>query len=289
MAEVTDETYAAEPATTPRLPDAPPIRRTFSPGDVLRVLSGLLLLGLGVLFATVAENTISGIESDVIGYRVYLDWRNGFDVFGKTRPALVLSDIGQDGYESYHEMADWGADILKVGKSLGMGGYGYWDGSKAVLVSDVAVRTTSIHSSGPINSSLEIDYRDWNTGTETVDLKAVLSMQAGSPLVDVELELSRPLDRLAIGVVAHPDTELLMGDLEITGEAWSYMASFGRQTLFDDHLGMAVLFRKRDFDKQARDENSYVLVMRPRGTRLSYAFGAFWSGEQGGIQTRGEL
>ena len=66
MAEVTDETYAAEPATTPRLPDAPPIRRTFSPGDVPRVLSGLLLLGLGVLFATVAENTISGIESDVI-------------------------------------------------------------------------------------------------------------------------------------------------------------------------------------------------------------------------------
>src|SRR6185436_7591198 len=24
-----------------------------------------------------------GIESDLVGYRVYLDWRNGFDIFGK--------------------------------------------------------------------------------------------------------------------------------------------------------------------------------------------------------------
>ena len=230
-----------------------------------------------------------GIESDVVGYRVYLDWRNGFDIFGKNRPGLVLQDVGQDGYDSYHEMADWGADILKVGKSLGMGGYGYWDGSNTVLVSDVAERSTTVLSDGPVHSSLEIDYQGWNTGKKTVDLKAVLSMQAGSPLVDVDLELSEPLDRLAVGIVAHPDTELVMGDLEITGEAWSYMASFGRQTLFDDQLGMFVLFRLKDLDKQTRDENSYVLVMKPRGTQLSYAFGALWSGQEGGLQTRKEL
>ena len=92
-----------------------------------------------------------GIESDVVGYRVYLDWRNGFDIFGKTNPALVLRNVGQDGYDSYHEMADWGADILKVGKSLGMGGYGYLDGSKTVLVSEVEQRSTTVLSSGPVH------------------------------------------------------------------------------------------------------------------------------------------
>jgi rhamnogalacturonyl hydrolase YesR len=230
-----------------------------------------------------------GIESDEVAYRVYLDWRNGFDIFGKTGPGLVLQDVGQDGYDSYHEMSGWGADILKVGESLGMGGYGYWDGVKAVLVSDVEKRAATIRSSGPVFSSLEIDYQGWNTGAGTVDLKSVLSMQAGSPLVDVELTLSEPLDRIAVGMVAHPGTELLMGDLDITGEAWSYMASFGRQTLFDDNLGMAVLFRQKDLVEQTRDDNSYVLVMRPRGTRLSYAFGALWSGAEDGVQTRAEL
>lgn len=227
-----------------------------------------------------------GIESDLVGYRVYLDWRNGFDIFGKKTSEMVLRDVGQDGYDSYHEMKDWGADILKVGLSLGMGGYGYWDGEKIVLVSDVAERSATIRADGPIYSALDIDYKQWNTGSAVTDMKATLSMHAGSPMVDVKLTTSEPLDNLAIGLVAHPGTELLMGDLDITGEAWSYMASFGPQTLFEDNLGMVVLFRKKDMVEQTQDENSYVLVMRPRGTELGYAFGALWSGREGGVQTR---
>ncbi|MDH3987680.1 MAG: glycoside hydrolase family 88 protein, partial [Gammaproteobacteria bacterium] len=230
-----------------------------------------------------------GIESDAVGYRIYLDWRNGFDIFGKKKPGLVLQDIGQDGYASYHEMSDWGADILKVGKSLGMGGYGYWDGSKTVLVSEVDQRSVTIQSSGPIHSSIDIDYQGWNTGDTSVDMKATLAMQAGSPLVDVGLVTSSPLDNIAIGLVAQPETELFMGDLNVTGEAWSYMATFGEQTLFDGKLGMAVLFRKNDMAKQTRDKNSHVLVMKPRGTELSYAFGALWSDAENGVQTREEL
>jgi rhamnogalacturonyl hydrolase YesR len=114
-------------------------------------------------------------------------------------------------------------------------------------------------------------------------------MQAGSPMVDVTLTTSDPLDNLAIGIVAHPGTELMMGDLDITGQAWSYMATFGPQTLFEDDLGMVVLFRKNDLVSQTRDESSHVLVMRPRGTELSYAFGALWSGREGGVQNRAEL
>jgi len=230
-----------------------------------------------------------GIESDEVAYRFYLDWRNGFDIFGKKTTAMVLPGIGLDGYDSYHEMSDWGADILKVGQSLGMGGYAYWDGAKTVLVSDVQERSTTIRADGPIYSALDIDYKGWNTGAAVTDLKATMSMLPGCPMVDVKLTTSSPLDNLAIGVVKHPGTELLMGDLDVTGEAWSYMASFGPQSLFNDNLGMVVLFKKKDLVEQTEDENSYVLVMKPRGTTLSYAFGALWSGEPDGIQTLDEL
>lgn len=230
-----------------------------------------------------------GIESDKVGYRIYLDWRNGFDIIGNKSAGLVLQNVGLDGYDSYYEMSDWGADILKVGASLGMGGYGFWDGTKTILVSEVAERSTTIRSDGPIQASLDIDYKGWNTGKDIVDLKATLSMQAGSPMVDVDLVTSAPLDNIAIGLVAHPGTELMMGDLDITGEAWSYMASFGSQSLFEDNLGMVVMFKKKNLIEQARDENNNVLVMKPSGTKLSYAFGALWSGQQGGIQTRDEL
>jgi rhamnogalacturonyl hydrolase YesR len=230
-----------------------------------------------------------GIESDLVGYRFYLDWRNGFDIWGKKTSEMVLQGVGLDGYDSYHEMSDWGADILKVGKSLGMGGYGYWDGTKTVLVSDVAERSTTIRSDGPIYSALAIAYKGWDTGATTVDMTASLSMHAGSPMVDVTLATSAPLDNLAIGLVAHPTADVMMGDLDITGEAWSYMATFGPQSLFDDNLGMVILFKKKNFVSQTHDENSHVLVMQPSGTELSYAFGALWSGRPGGIQTREEL
>ncbi len=239
-----------------------------------------------------------GIESDHVGYRVYLDWRNGFDIFGKKTSAMVLPNVGLDGYESYHQMADWGADILKVGESLGMGGFGTWNGKKTVLVSDVAERSTTILSDGPIHASFVLDYKGWKTGARTVDattvdLLATLSMQAGSPLVDVALETSVTsgrLDNLAVGLVTHPAAEVMAGDLDVTGEAWSYLATFGRQTLFEgDHLGMVLLFRKMDLVEQTKDEGSQVLVLRPRGKKVSYAFGALWSGQKGGVQTREEL
>jgi rhamnogalacturonyl hydrolase YesR len=202
---------------------------------------------------------------------------------------MVLPTVGLDGYESYHAMAAWGGDILKVGESLGMGGFGYWNGAKTVLASDVAERSTTILSDGPIHAAFALDFKGWKTAAATVDLGATLSMQAGSPMVDVTLVTSAPLDNLAVGLVTHPAAEVMVGDLDVTGEAWSYMATFGRQTLFDDSLGMVVLFRKMDLVSQTHDETSQVLVLRPRGREVSYAFGALWSGQKGGVQSREEL
>lgn len=244
-----------------------------------------------------------GIESDLVAYRVYLDWRNGFDIFGKKMPAVVLPSVGLDGYESYHQMSDWGGDILKVGESLGMGGFGYWDGKKAVLVSKVAKRSTTILSDGPIQAAFDLDVEGWDTGATggttadpgsvdpgSVDLRATLSMQAGSPLVDVALETSKPLENLAVGLVTHPKAEVMVGELDITGEAWSYLATFGPQTLFDgDNLGMVILFHKMDLIEVTHDDASQVVVLKPRGKKLSYAFGALWSGQPGGVQTREQL
>ncbi len=76
-----------------------------------------------------------GIESDRVAYRIYLDWRNGFDIFGNITASPMLHQVGLDGYSSYHNMQPWGLDLLKVGKSLGAGGFGYWDGSAAQGVS----------------------------------------------------------------------------------------------------------------------------------------------------------
>jgi len=226
-----------------------------------------------------------GIESDKVGYRVYLDERNGFDIFGKRIGAMVLQQVGLDGFDSYHEPADWGLDILKVGSSLGIGGYGYWNGESVERVSDVSGWTATVTDNGPLYSAFEIDYRDWKVAGKTIDLNSRLSMLAGSRLVHVELESSAPVENFVTGLVKHPDTELIKGDLDVTGKAWSYLATWGKQSLDGGNLGMAVLFRKGELAELAEDEVNQAVVLKPRGRTLDYYFLAAWDGESEGVQT----
>jgi unsaturated rhamnogalacturonyl hydrolase len=228
-----------------------------------------------------------GIESDKVGYRIYLDWRNGFDTFGKKTTAMVLQDVGQDGYASYHEPAEWGMDILRVGQSLGAGGYGFWNGNAVELVSKVREREVTIVENGDLYSALRIDYRDWEINGQTLDLAAHLSMHAGSRLVHTRLSLSEALPNLAIGFVKHPGTRLLQGPTETSGYAWTYLASWGKQSLSgpDDLLGMAVLYRRGDRRRAVEDASSHVAVMSTAGNEVEYYFLSAWDGEPGGITT----
>lgn len=232
-----------------------------------------------------------GIESDKVAYRIYLDWRNGFDIFGKKTSDMVLQDVGQDGYQSYHEPADWGMDLLKVGKSLGAGGYGFWNGKEVELVSKVDQWTAKVAEDGPLYSALNITYKGWEINDQKLDLVSNLSMSAGSRLVHTRLSVSEELPNLAIGMVKHPGTKLLQGSQEISGYAWTYVASWGKQSLSgeDDYLGMAILFHRQSRIEQTEDASSYVSVMEPTGGELEYYFLAAWDGEENGIKTEEEF
>ncbi|WP_049724057.1 glycoside hydrolase family 88 protein [Gilvimarinus polysaccharolyticus] len=230
-----------------------------------------------------------GIESDLVGYRVYLDWRNGFDIFGKHTHQMALQNIGQDGFDSYHKPADWGMDILKVGNSVGSGGYGFWNGKSVERVSEVNGWDTRILDNGNLYSAFSIDYKDWKINHQNVQLNATLAMRGGSRLVHTQLKLDQSLDNLAIGIVKHPNTELIEGEINITGKAYTYVASWGKQSLNDDQLGMALLFRKSDRLQQTVDEHNYVSVMNAAGEDIDYYFLGAWEGEKSGINSREAL
>ncbi len=248
-----------------------------------------------------------GIESDKVAYRVYLDWRNGFDIFGKKTSDMVLQNIGQEDYEKYHHDAPWGQDILKVGKTLGTGGYGFWNGKSVDLVSKVKTWDATIVENGALYSDFNIKYNEWQVNGHIFDVSADLSMNAGSRLVHTRLkvtghnqtpsaidpraQLNKNLPNIAIGVVKHPNTKLLLGNENISGSAWTYAASWGKQSLSgpDSYVGMAVIFRKGDRQKQTEDAGSYVSVMDTGGGDLDYYFVAVWDQEINAITTEAEF
>jgi unsaturated rhamnogalacturonyl hydrolase len=227
-----------------------------------------------------------GIESDKVAYRIYLDERNGFDIFGKKTSEPVLRNVGLDGYESYHHPAPWGMDILKVGASLGTGAFGFWNGTGVDLVSRVAGWQASITEAAGLYSSFRITYKGWQAGGLSTTVNADFSMRGGSRLVHTRLHFDQPLPNLVIGVVKHPDTELIASSTDVTEMAYGYLATWGKQSLDGDRLGMAVLFRRGALERQETTSTDYAAIVTPDGQDFDYHFLAAWAGEPGGISSK---
>ncbi len=222
-----------------------------------------------------------GWESDLVGYRFYLDWRNATDIFGKKTDDMVLQNVGQDGFDSYHEPADWGMDVLKVGSSLGLGAFGIWTGDKALRVEQTDSVNCRILLNGPIKSQIQTRYFGWDTGLGQATLTSDISIAAGSRQTVQDISLSAPLPNICTGIVKHPEGKLIS---KSAGD-WSYIATWGKQSLAEDMLGMAVLYQTADLIENTEDEHSHVVVLRPTQNQLSYRYLATWEQDAGGIAT----
>jgi len=227
-----------------------------------------------------------GWESDKVGYRFYLDWRNATDIYGKKVHDMVLQNVGLDGFDSYHEMSDWGMDILKVGESLGIGSIAMWENNKANRVAVTDSITCKITDNGSIFSQITTNYYGWKMRDSKYDLTSNLSITAGSRITKHSLTITNNPDNLCTGIVKHEDIKILKGP---GTDNWNYFATYGKQSLAGDNLGMAVLYKNADFIEQSEDIESYVTVLNANDGKLEYYFLAAWEKELNGIKNIDEF
>jgi hypothetical protein len=117
-----------------------------------------------------------GWESNKIGYRLYLDWRNAIDIFGKKTEKIILPQVGQDGFDSYHEMSDWGADILKAGKGIGIGSIDRYLNKERLHFYEVDSTIATVANT-PENSVVKVQYYGWKTASDKIDFTSELTIQ----------------------------------------------------------------------------------------------------------------
>lgn len=215
-----------------------------------------------------------GWESDKIGFRFYLDQRNAIDVFGKKTPGIVLPGIGIDGYDSYHNMSDWGMDNMKVGNALGIGSIAYWNGQKAVRVENRDSAVCFIPADGKIRSQVNTTYYGWDVGGNKFNLKSLISIDAGSRASHMELQADKCVSNLSTGIIKNKDTEFLKSAYN-TGD-WAYIATFGKQSLNNDMMGLAVFYKKKQLKMLTEDDLNHVVVLMPDNGYVEYYFMATW-------------
>lgn len=227
-----------------------------------------------------------GWESDKIGYRIYLDWRNATDIFGKKVDTLVLHRVGLDGFDSYHEVSGWGVDVLKVGSSLGIGSLAFWDGGKAIRIekTDSIICRVDNHKR---YSGVAVNYYGWQINRTKTDVFSTLTIEQGSYLTKYDVKLSGELPNIATGIVKLPGTVIqVIKDIK---PGWNCMATFGVQTLQNDHLGMCIYYKTDDLLEITEDQDSHLVVLKPENRQLTYYFGAAWQQDRSGVSSMKEF
>lgn len=226
-----------------------------------------------------------GWENNQVGYRLYLDWRNAIDIYGKKVDSLVLPYVGQDNFDSYHDPADWGMDILKAGKSMGIGGYGR-------LVNDTVAHfrkvknTTAKIENNKTNSAVYIDYEGWDTGDANIDLKSKLTIFQQDRYTQVELRPSEEISGIVTGIVKFKNIPLVTKK----GSKWAYIATYGTQSLAGDtdQLGMAVFYKLDEVTELKEGPHDHLVVFKP-SKKVTYYFLGAWEQEPNGLKTEAEF
>ena len=233
-----------------------------------------------------------GWESELVGYRFYLDWRNANDIFGKKISKLVLADVGVNDTiakdDSYHQMQEWGMDIFKVGSSLGIGSIGMMYDNKVYMVSNTDSIYCEIPENGPIRSAVKTTYYGWQVGEKKYDLVSNLSITAGSRLTKCEIQISNNPDNIVTGLAKYEGTDFIRNN---ENAEWAYIALYGNQTLVgpEDKLGIAIFYRRNILLKITEDELSYIVELKPENGKAEYYFCAAWEQEPDGIKNRNEF
>lgn len=228
-------------------------------------------------------------ENDKVGFRIYFDVRNGKDIWGKTTSKMMMDTVGVNPKLNYHELADWGMDVLKVGASLGAG-------SLALSVpfngKDTLVRLGGVNmgrvifetvADGPLFGVLRLTYPKWKAlpGVAPVKLSEEIKIWAGKYFYESNITVDNAPagSKLVTGIV-----NLKSKTAQVLKNANStVLYTYDKQSENNDNLGMALMVPNDNYLTHAATSNTkgdirntYTLTLN-RLQSSTFRFYAAWS------------
>lgn len=224
-----------------------------------------------------------GWESNKIGYRLYLDWRNAIDIFGKKTEAIILPQVGQDGFDSYHEMSDWGSDILKAGKGIGIGSIDRYLNKQRLHFYEVDSTIAKVENKAK-SSGVKINYYGWKSASDKIDFTSELTINPDQRYTKHTIQASQAIAGICTGIVKQKNTEVLKKVSR--NKKWAYLATYGAQTLVPDKLGMAIFYEIKTIESEVDAEFDHLLIFKPTTKPTSFYFLGAWEQEVNGIKSK---
>lgn len=202
-------------------------------------------------FKVIAQAESVSWENDKIAFRNYFDCRNVKDLFGKLKPELILDKLSTPEMGSYHDLNDWGMDVLHCGSSLGSGGLALLRNDSLYRLGSTDVYEFQKIVEGPVRSLFELRYKGWEVEGEMLEAVERISIYPGKYWFesDVTYTGTKENDQIVTGIVtSHLKREpfaFQAGDFQCIG-------THDVQSLNNDELGMAVIVPLKEAGKIAR-------------------------------------
>lgn len=217
-------------------------------------------------------------ENDKVGFRMYFDPRNGIDIFGKTTTQPTLHKQGLS--TNYHDQANWGMDILKVGTSLGAGSVALKYKDSLYRLQGVYGATFKTITEGPARAIFEMVYLDEPVGDKRINVTHRISIEKGDWFYKSEIMLYGQTAgmELVTGIV-NLKPNVLSSDKSINN--MFIMRSYGLQSENKDNLGMALIVPNSDVTLSAAPETGdgitqTHLINLKTGDKHNYYFMSGW-------------
>jgi hypothetical protein len=184
-------------------------------------------------------------ENDKVAFRLYFDVRNAKDIFGKRTSKMMMDTVGVNPKVIYHDLADWGMDILHVVKSLGAGGLALsvpqLNGNDTLMrVGGQNVRQTIYEqiADGPVRAIFKITY-NWEVAGKPVQIIEQTSIWGGQYFYEskVTVKGAPTGTKLVSGMGAF--YHCLSQSYQENGA--NIILTHGRQSENKDYLGMAIV------------------------------------------------
>ncbi len=221
------------------------------------------------------DNTRANIgwESDRCGYRLYY---GQVDCFGKRLDRLILAGVEE---AEYHNIADWGMDILHVGNSSGIGGISIFDGARRVPAMNPSGKGTcaikrTVLARGPVRSIAKVEITGIRSGKKNYAVTMVMSAFAGNVFSRQDVRVTSS---------AGDTVRYSPGIMKLPGGSWSFdstlgvMTSWGRQENAIGEVGLGLVFRPEEYAGFAEtdlDHNAILTV--PSGAWRTHWVAAGW-------------
>ena len=221
------------------------------------------------------------LENDVIAYRYYADSRHRFDIYAKSVTDLVMDTVSWN----YHNIMNWGSDVLKVGNSLGIGSPAIWYKNELHTLSKSAKKELSILENGDNQSTVRTTFTDLEIGDQKIDLIQDWSISAGQPYSTIRLKITKgqlPENAyFATGIVKHIK-EVKTGENNDNFYAYTW----GEQSFHKDYMGMAIFADKNLGIEFIADELTHTYLFKNTlQNEVKYAFLAAWEKGNSRVKT----